>query len=117
MRPVRTEDATILYRAPKNMPDCGDLYCHRVRPGVIRSTWEPTPGELALLNEGGRVQLTLAHEPIPPIMLEVMDKDITEPVAEHPWREQEPQIQGRDNGNDPTEDTTEQTTPDSPEGA
>lgn len=86
MRPVRTEDATVVYKAPPTMPECGDLYVHRVRPGVIRSTWEPNDQEREILAAGGRIQLTLAHEPIPPIMLEVMAKEVTEPVGDHPWR-------------------------------
>lgn len=93
MHPVKTEDCNIVYKAPASMPECGDLWVHRVRPGVIRATYEPNEQELELLKAGGRVQLTLAHEPIPPIMMEVMDKEITESVAEHPWRiDKEPSV-------------------------
>lgn len=86
MEPVRTADANVVYKAPKSMPECGDLWVRRLRPGVVRCTWEPTDGERKLIAEGGRIQLTLAHEPIPPIIVEVMSKDVTEPVGPHGFR-------------------------------
>lgn len=86
MHPVRTEDCNIVYRGPDGHPEIGDLWCHRVRPGVIRVTFEPDDIELELLKTGGRVQLTMMREPIAPIMMEVMDKDVTEPIGPHGWK-------------------------------
>ncbi len=42
-----------------------------VRDGVTYSAWRPSEEELALLNDGGVVVLTVASEGHPPVMLDV----------------------------------------------
>jgi hypothetical protein len=85
MRPVRTANANIVYRGPT--PEIGDLHCQRVRPGEIRSVWEPTDQERELLARGGRVEVGLFSEPIPPISVIVVSEEESEPVGEHPFKE------------------------------
>lgn len=69
MKPVDNERTVLVYCAPRGRPDIGDLKCERVRPGVIRSFWEPSPEELAKLVGGGVVELVISTEPIPPVSL------------------------------------------------
>jgi hypothetical protein len=64
----------------------GDLWCYRHEPGVITSVFEPTSIELAELNRGGRVRLTLMTEPIPPISLDVLSAEDSEPIAPHHYK-------------------------------
>lgn len=84
MQPVHTKDCDVVYKGPSQ--EIGDLWCKRIRPGVIRVTYEPNEIELELLKNGGRVQLTLMKEPIPPVMMEVVDADISQPIAPHGWK-------------------------------
>jgi hypothetical protein len=84
VRPVKTEITDVVYRGPS--PDIGDLWVHRVEPGVIMSVWEPSVQERELMAQGGRVVLWIHTEPIPPIALEIRDDYFTQPVAEHPYK-------------------------------
>lgn len=72
MRPVDNERTLLIYRGPT--PAIRDLKCERVRPGLIRSFWEPSPEELEKLNAGGVVELVLWTEPIPPIGLNALTR-------------------------------------------
>lgn len=84
MNPVRTADANMVYKGPSE--EVGDLHCQRVELGLIASVWEPNEEERKLLAEGGRVQLWLWTEPIPPISMNVLAKEDSQPVGEHPFR-------------------------------
>lgn len=84
MQPVHTEDCNIVYKGPRE--DIGDLWCHRVRPGQIRITYEFTDEERAQLAEGARLQLYVLTEPIPPVALGLIDKADSEPVGPHGWK-------------------------------
>lgn len=84
MRPVKVAQSNIVYRGPT--AEIGDLWCQRVSPGQIASVWEPSDEERQLLAEGGRVELVLWSEPIPPISLAVLAPEDSEPVSEHPFR-------------------------------
>lgn len=71
MRPVDNERTVIVYRGPT--PEVGDLKCERVRPGLIRSFWQPSAEELAKLVGGGVVELVIWGEPIPPVSVTALD--------------------------------------------
>lgn len=83
MNPVRTAVTDVVYRGSGEV---GDLWCHRVEPGLIMAVYEPRPDELEKLNEGGKVVLWLYTEPIPPISMEVHHEEWTERVAEHGYK-------------------------------
>jgi hypothetical protein len=42
---------------------------------VMTSAWEFTPGELALLNAGGKLHLTIVGYAHPPVMLKVHSRE------------------------------------------
>ena len=84
MRPVKFEAADVVYRGPT--PEIGDLWVHRRRPGVIESVWQPSEDERRMIAEGGRVLLTIHSEPIPPVSVQAIHRDLMAPVAEHPWK-------------------------------
>lgn len=84
MKAVKTAVTDVCYHGPA--PDIGDLWCHRARPGLIMSIWEPDEDEMKLLKEGGKVVLWIYTEPIPPVSLEVHNEPYTEKVAEHPFK-------------------------------
>lgn len=84
MRPVKVAQSNIVYRGPT--AEIGDLWCERVSPGQIASVWEPSDEERELLAAGGRIELLLWSEPIPPISLAVLAAEDSEPVDEHPFR-------------------------------
>jgi hypothetical protein len=69
MEPIKRSTHNFVYRGPT--PDIGDLSCER-GGGVVRSHWQPSEEELAVLNEGGSVELGIwGMEPIPPVSLGV----------------------------------------------
>src|ERR1700733_13287433 len=67
MRPTKTRDMTITYKAPQNWDQavdgpCGDLEVRVQTHGgndlpELVSTWKPDANELAMLNEGGVIEL------------------------------------------------------------
>ena len=82
MKPVRTAITDIVYRGPA--PDIGDLWCHRVEPGVIMSVWELSQEEREKLIYGdGKICLFIWSEPIPPVSLEVRNDESTKSVGTH----------------------------------
>jgi hypothetical protein len=85
MKPIKTVDTEIVYRGPT--AGIGDLWCHRVEPGQIRSFWKPSEDELRVLNEGGCVELDLYNEPIPPMSVNV---GTATAVEDHPFKLRDP---------------------------
>ena len=87
MKPVPTKDDNMTYKGPT--PDIGDLPCHRVRPGFILSEWDLTKAERIAIARGGRIELGIHSEPIPPVQLSVVQRDEAGDVSyvdEHgPW--------------------------------
>ena len=74
MIPVKIRDATHRFGAPVGwdqaaMGRCSHLFV-RFEEGACKSAWEPTPAELALLNAGGVIVLSVAGGQ-PPVMLGV----------------------------------------------
>lgn len=67
MRPYSNERTLLVYGGPA--PGIGDLKCERIRPGLVRSFWKPSPLELLILRRGGVVELVIYDEPIPPVSL------------------------------------------------
>jgi hypothetical protein len=84
MRPVKTAAANWVYYGPTE--DIGDLWCQRVEPGHIRVVYELDDNERKLIAEGGRVELAMLYEPIPPISMAVLPEEMCRPVGEHPWK-------------------------------
>lgn len=70
MRPFENERTLLVYRGPA--PGIGDLKCERVRPGLIRSFWMPSPLEISILMAGGVVELTILGEPISPVAVNAL---------------------------------------------
>lgn len=82
MQWIETENTNITY---KGGGPVGDLPCERavVNIGteeepqaarVIFSVWEPTEEERRLIAQGHNVRLGILTEPIPPVMLDVVDE-------------------------------------------
>ncbi len=86
MKPVKFDGAEIVYRGPSE--EIGDLWCERLRPGLIKSVWDFTDAEREIIANGGRVELLLFNEPIPPISLNVLTAEQSTPVGEHGWKGQ-----------------------------
>jgi len=54
---------------------CSQLWV-RLDGGIFQSAWEPTPGELALLNAGGKVILSVVgHQPPVALGVELASED------------------------------------------
>lgn len=83
MIPVGNQRTLVTYLGPA--PGIGDLQCERVRPGLIRSFWEPSQAELERLREGGVVELLIWTEPIPPVSLNAVTQD----EAREPYEDEE----------------------------
>lgn len=66
------ESAKIIYKAPSDMPNCLDLQCLTTRE-TSTSFWKPTEDELAELNNGGSIELTIWGGSHPPVSLTVTD--------------------------------------------
>lgn len=71
----RIVGANLYLGAPKDWDAEKDGNCHglavrRVEDNVYQSSWEPTPEELAMLNAGGTVILSVVGGQ-PPVMLTV----------------------------------------------
>jgi len=86
MKPVRHGASNLVYRGPT--PDIGDLWCHRVTHGQIRVVYEFSDNDRKQIAAGGRVELAMYCEPIPPISMAVLPPGLCEPVAEHGWKGQ-----------------------------
>lgn len=83
MKPVRTKATIGTYGAPRGATAVGGLPYHRtydetmypgagVKVPVIHSAWELEPAEIAALQRGGRIELAIYGEPIPPVSLIVV---------------------------------------------
>lgn len=72
MQAIENERTQVTYHG--NGDDIGDLYCERVRPGMIRSFWKPTGQEITTLIEGGYIELLIWNEPIPPISINAITR-------------------------------------------
>lgn len=86
MKPIRHGGSNLVYRGPS--PNIGDLWCQRVRDGEIRVVFEFSDSERRLIVDGGRVELAMLSEPIPPISMVVLPPGMCEPVGQHGWRGQ-----------------------------
>jgi len=47
---------------------------HEVYGNIMSSIWEPTPAELAILNQGGFVRLSIVGVLHPPVLLTTMKR-------------------------------------------
>lgn len=83
MNPTRTRDKTVTYKPPANwVPEldgvCGDLEVRVQYHGQRRiidniSTWKPNADELAHLNRGGVIELSVLAPVQPPVGMWVVD--------------------------------------------
>lgn len=98
MHPVKHAGSNLVYRGPT--PDIGDLWVQRDYPNAVRVVYDLTDNDRALIAEGGRIELSMFHEPIPPISMAVLPEGMCRPVGEHGWKGQELEPEPRD----PTEE-------------
>jgi hypothetical protein len=73
MKAIHFAEANLCLKAPENWDEekngkCEDLFV-RLQDGMITSIWVPTPEELAVLNAGGGVALTVHSQSQPPVSL------------------------------------------------
>lgn len=90
MRPVRTAFSNVNYRGPSD--DVGDLWCERVQPGRIHSTWVLTDQERKLIAEGGVIELAIRTEPIPPVSLIVQSAEDAQVEGSNAYRNEFPDL-------------------------
>lgn len=94
MKATTTRGATHNYGAPKNWNPETDGECHILQVRVDRvgerrlincvSTWKPSPEDLAHLNRGGVIELSILSDQ-PPVRLDVVDP-VEVPEVEVPDR-------------------------------
>jgi hypothetical protein len=94
MKPTKTRGMTNLFKAPANWNpatdgECGDLEVRRQfygTRGIIDhvSTWKPSADELAHLNRGGVIEMSLLTPVQPPASLSVVDPVDTVIVDDRP---------------------------------
>jgi hypothetical protein len=84
MKPTITRGATHNFHAPKNWDaatmggECGVLQVRAETFGKAEvveliSTWKPSEGELAILREGGVIEIGLCQATQPPMSVNVVD--------------------------------------------
>lgn len=69
MDPVKRSDHNFNYLGPTD--EIGDLSVRRTSKGAF-SHWRPTEAELAILNQGGVVELGVYQAPMPPVSVGVV---------------------------------------------
>lgn len=77
MKPVEMQNPDVILKGPSDMPECGDL--HAVAEVYderlwLTSVWKPTPEELAALNDGGSVVLSICAPRHPVVAVGTMDR-------------------------------------------
>lgn len=80
MDPIEREDHNYTYVGEHEDPNTheihnkgvGDLSVRVEEGGYVFSHWKPSDEELALLNEGGVIEMHIIGHPIPPVGLEVV---------------------------------------------
>ena len=83
MNHVKHPQTNFVFTAPPGMQDCDDLNVVRATvqnepdTKLIMSYWKPTAEELAELNFGGHVRLTIVGQGMPPVALSVVDAKLT----------------------------------------
>lgn len=100
MQAIHFAESNFCYKAPKDWDEttngpCADLHVFQ-NDGSISSVWKPSAEELAMLNAGGAVVLTVVANFQPPVRLWTAPiEPITEsePVEEAPPEEDEPDSQ------------------------
>ncbi len=72
MKPVEFEGQDVLLKPPPNMPrgSCGQLPV-KVFEGCLVSYWKPSAAELAQLNAGELVRVSIMGERQPPVSIAV----------------------------------------------
>lgn len=70
MEPVKRSHHNTTYKGPT--PEIGDLSAYEVE-GQVSSHWRPNSEELAVLVEGGDIEVTVFATPIPPIGVGVIE--------------------------------------------
>lgn len=86
MLPVRHAGSNAVYSIDDG--SIGDLWVERVKPGEIQVVFEFDDHDRQAIAQGARMTLVLLSEPIPPILVTVLEPGMCEPVAEHGWKGQ-----------------------------
>lgn len=85
MHPIRTEQANVVYRGPRD--DIGDLWVQRdAQLGGVFATYELTDEDRAMLAQGGHLELGIYCEPMPPVSLRVMPVGTVTKVEDQKFR-------------------------------
>jgi hypothetical protein len=84
MKPIRFQAANLVYHGPTE--DIGDLWVHRVRPGVVEAVYELSDRDREMIAAGGRILIGIHSEPMPPISLQAIPEAMCRPVGEHPFK-------------------------------
>lgn len=87
MHPIKHANSNLVYRGPT--PDIGDLWVQRDVPHKVHVVYDLDDNDRALIAEGGRIELVMYHEPIPPISMVVLPESMCRPVGEHGWKGQQ----------------------------
>lgn len=81
MKPVKLDHHNFTYAGPTD--EIGDLSCFRnEEDGGVYSHWRLSPEEVQAIFDGGLIELGVYVEPIPPVSLNVFDKDHPETETE-----------------------------------
>lgn len=83
MRPVKHAGSNMVYRG--NGAEIGDLWCMRQKPGHIDVVYEFDDNERKMIADGGKILLSLHHEPIPPVSMTVMPDGFCDKIEDHPF--------------------------------
>lgn len=86
MRAIRHAGSDVVYRGPT--PEIGDLWCRRMAPGRIHVVYELDDADRRVIAQGGRIELAMYSEPIPPISMVVLPECMCRPVGPHGWKGQ-----------------------------
>lgn len=87
MHPVKHAGSNFVYRGPT--PEIGDLWVERVHPHRVHVVYDFDDNERKLIAEGGRIELAMFNEPIPPISMRVLHERLHRPTGEHGWKGQQ----------------------------
>lgn len=82
MHPIKTARANVVYRGDGQT--VGDVWVEREAEGRVLLTYELDDADRAAIAAGGRLELAIYAEPIPPVSLAVIAAELSEPAGPHP---------------------------------
>jgi hypothetical protein len=93
VEPVDRKHHNHVYKSPD--PSVGDLSGYAVE-GAFSSNWRPNSEELAVLVEGGDIELTVFAQPVPPVSLAVMAGEDHSPLPSDPESQEVVEVGGQE---------------------